>query len=203
MLEVGCGPGRLAAALAERALARVWAVDASAAMIEEARTRVPPAVRLKVGSAEALPFKDGWFDRAVMRMTVHLLDRPRAFTELWRVLAPAGRLGTASHDPETFHAGWLAPFFPSVVRIDVERFPAAAQLEDELRTAGFDELHLERLSQPVEISREQAVERLRSRFISTLDLIPDEEYEQGLARAEAELPDVIRYSHEWLIAVTA
>ena len=52
-------------------------------------------------------------------------------------------------------------------------------------------------------SVEQAIERLRSRFISTLDLIPDEEYEQGLARAEAELPDTIRYNHEWLIAVAS
>jgi SAM-dependent methyltransferase len=203
VLEVGCGPGRLAAALAERALARVWAVDASAAMIEEARARVPSGVGLKVGTAEALPFRDGWFDRAVMRMAVHLLDRPRAFAELHRVLAPAGRLVTASHDPETFDSGWLAPFFPSVVRIDVERFPSAAQLELELAAAGFDDLRIERLSQPVESPRDRAVERLRNRFISTLDLIPDEEYEEGLARAEAELPDVIRYRHEWLIAVAS
>jgi ubiquinone/menaquinone biosynthesis C-methylase UbiE len=201
VLEVGCGPGRLAAALAEQALARVWAVDASAAMVAEARARVPSGVGVKVGSAEALPFRDGWFERAVMRMAVHLLDRPRAFAELQRVLAPAGRLVSASHDPETFGSGWLAPFFPSIVRIDVERFPTAAQLQEELLGAGFDDVRVERLTQPVEIRREQALERIRSRFISTFDLIPKDEYEAGLARAETELPETLRYSHNWLIAV--
>ena len=37
MLEVGCGTGRLAAALAERAYAKVWAVDASPEMLAVAR----------------------------------------------------------------------------------------------------------------------------------------------------------------------
>jgi SAM-dependent methyltransferase len=201
VLEVGCGPGRLAAALAERTLARVWAVDASAAMVEEARARVPFGVGVKVGSAEALPFRDGWFDRAVMRMTVHLLDRPRAFAELCRVLAPDGRLVSASHDPETFGSGWLASYFPSIVRIDVERFPSTRQLQDELRTAGFDEVRVERLTQPIEVTRELALEKIRGRAFSTFDLIPEDEYRDGLARAEAELADPVRYRHNWLIAV--
>ena len=37
VLEVGCGTGRLAQALEERELARVWAVDASEAMVERAK----------------------------------------------------------------------------------------------------------------------------------------------------------------------
>jgi hypothetical protein len=62
-------------------------------------------------------------------------------------------------------------------------------------------VRVERLTQPVEIPRERALERIRSRFISTFDLIPKDEYDDGLARAEAELPESIRYSHNWLIAV--
>src|SRR5437773_5237391 len=37
VLEVGCGTGQLAAALAERAYAKVWAVDASPEMLAVAR----------------------------------------------------------------------------------------------------------------------------------------------------------------------
>ena len=37
VLEVGCGTGRLAHGLEARELARVWAVDASAAMVEKSR----------------------------------------------------------------------------------------------------------------------------------------------------------------------
>ena len=199
VLEIGPGPGRLAAALHERGC-RVWAVDASAEMLEQARLNVPEQVGLKRGRAEQLPFKDGWFERAVMRMTVHLLDRPRAFAELARVLRPGGRLAIATHDPLTFPDGVLAPFFPSIAVIDGERFPSADELSSELAGAGFD-ARVERLDQTVELSRKEALAKVAGRAFSTFDLLPPGEYDAGLARLEAELPDPVRYLHHWLIAV--
>jgi ubiquinone/menaquinone biosynthesis C-methylase UbiE len=85
VLEIGCGTGRLAEALAERMRARVVALDASAAMVERARAR---GVNARQGRAEQLPFKAGWFDTVVMRMVLHLLDRPRSLAEARRVLRP-------------------------------------------------------------------------------------------------------------------
>jgi SAM-dependent methyltransferase len=199
VLEVGTGPGRLAAALHERSC-RVWAIDASAEMLEQARANVPAQVGLKQARAEALPFKDAWFERAVMRMTVHLLDRPRAFRELHRVLASAGKLVIATHDPETFVDGWLARFFPSVPAIDGRRFPSERQLLDELAAAGF-EPRVERLDLRVELPRDQALAKLRGRAFSTFDLLPPGEYEAGVAQAERELPETLRYAHHWLVAI--
>jgi SAM-dependent methyltransferase len=199
VLEVGTGPGRLAAALYDRGC-RIWAVDSSAEMLAEARRNVPEQVGLKLARAEALPFKAGWFERAVLRMTVHLLDRPAAFSELHRVLQPGGRLVIATHDPATFPDGWLAQCFPSLSVIDGERFPSAEQLLGELAGAGF-EARLERLDQAVELSREGALDKIRGKAFSTFDLLPPGEYEEGLARAEAELPDPLRYTHHWLLAV--
>jgi SAM-dependent methyltransferase len=168
-------------------------------MLEQARANVPAQVGLKLADAEALPFKDGWFERAVLRMAVHLLDRPRAFAELHRVLAVGGKVVIATHDPETFARGWLAPFFPSIPLIDGRRFPSEGELLDELGAAGFD-ARVERLDQPVELAREQALARIRGRAFSTFDLLPPDEYAAGLERAEAELPDRVRYMHHWLIA---
>lgn len=199
MLEVGTGPGRLAAALYDRGC-RVWAVDSSAEMLEQARANVPEQVGLKLARAETLPFKAGWFERAAMRMTVHLLDRPAAFTELHRVLQPGGRVVIATHDPATFPAGWLVPFCPSVAAIDMQRFPGEDELAADLRAAGF-EARVERLTQDVELSREQALGKIRGKAFSTFDLLPAGEYEEGLARAEADLPDPLRYTHHWLLAV--
>ena len=202
MLEVGCGPGRLAAALADRAAARVWAVDASAAMIEEARANVPASVGLKVAAAETLPFRDGWFDRAVLRMAVHLLDRPRAFAELRRVLAAVGgRLVIGTPDPDAFSSHRFAAYFPSFAEIDATRFPAASELERELRAAGFDEVAITRHDHVIESTREQDLAKIRGRAFSTFDLIPESEYREGLARAEADLPETTRHHHEWLIAL--
>ena len=201
VLDVGCGTGRLAGALAEREGCKVWGVDPSAEMLEVARGRVPAGVGLKQGVAEELPFKDGWFERAVTQLSLHLWDRPRAFVELRRVVT--GRAVMATFDPSHFSDYWLNGFFPSIERIDLARFPDGEALERELRSAGFPEPRLVRLSQRAEISREEALAKIGGRHISTFDLLGEDEIAEGTARAERELPERVAYRLEWLIAVAA
>src|ERR1044072_3735736 len=105
--DVGCGTGSLAIALAERG-AKVWGVDASQEMLAEAQAKRSRA-RVKEAHAEELPFKDGWFERVVMRLSLHHLDRPRALREAARVLAPGGRIVVGTFDPEQFAGHWLTP----------------------------------------------------------------------------------------------
>jgi ubiquinone/menaquinone biosynthesis C-methylase UbiE len=197
VLDLGCGTGLLAAALAEREVARVWGVDASPEMAEVARRN---GVHAKVAPAERLPFKDGWFDRAVSRMAVHLFDRPRAFAELRRVLAPDGIAVIATMDPTWFERHWLLPWVAEAIRLDAERFPSAAQLERDLRGAGFD-VEVTGFEHDATVTREQALERVRGRAYSTFDLLPEQEYRAALAGVEAEFPERRTYRPAWLLAV--
>ena len=203
VLDLGCGTGRLAGALADRGTAKVWGVDASPEMLGVAREKLPASVGLKQGRAEELPFRDGWFDRAVMWLVAHLVDRPAAFREVARVLVPHGRLAVVTFATDHFHRFWLNDFFPTIEAIDLARFPAEDALETELRGAGFADVRLHRLSQHASIGREQALERIRGRHISTFDLLDEEEIRAGTARAERELPEIVEYDQEWLIAVAA
>jgi ubiquinone/menaquinone biosynthesis C-methylase UbiE len=181
-------------------VAKAWGVDATPEMLEVARERAQGA-GLKLGSAEELPFKDEWFERATMWLVAHLLDRPRAFAEARRVLVPEGRLAVATFDPAYFDEFWLNQVFPSMEAADRARFPNGEELAAELRAAGFAEVRLKRLSQRGSLDRETALERIRGKHISTFDLIDDDEYEAGLAKAERELPERFEYRVEWLIAV--
>jgi SAM-dependent methyltransferase len=197
VLDVGCGTGRAAEALAARG-SRVWGVEPEPEMAALARERVST---VKVAPAERLPFKEGWFERALMWLVVHLLDRPRALSEAARVLGPDGRLAIGTFHPEHFERYWLKPFFPSLEAIDKARFPTPDELRAELGEAGFGRVELERLSQAASVDRETAVERVRARFISPLQLLDEGELEEGLRRMEAELPERNEYSLEWLVAV--
>jgi SAM-dependent methyltransferase len=197
-LDVGCGTGTFAAALADRG-AKVWGVDASTEMLAEARAKGSRA-RFKEGDAEALPFKDGWFERVVMRLSLQHVDRPRALAEAARVLVPGGRIVIASFDPTHFASHWLSGLFPSLAEIDEARFPDADTLEGEFRAAGFVKPAFERLPQPGTVSRSEALERIRGRYITTLRLIDDAEFERGLAAAEAELPAEVEHEVVWLFA---
>jgi len=198
VLEVGCGTGRLAEALEERELARVLAVDASEAMVARAKEL---GINARVGRAEALPFKPGWFDAVVMRMVLHLVRRPQALEQAARVLRPGGRLVIATEDPDSFDGVWFARFFPSVPEIERARFPNADALRLELAAAGFESVEIERLRQHREQTREHAVDLVRAKGFSTFDLLDPAEYEEGLTRAEAELPERFAYTFDWLIAV--
>ena len=62
-------------------------------------------------------------------------------------------------------------------------------------------MHIEQLRQRRTISRERALDVIRSRAFSTFDLLPPDEYAAGLAQAEAELPDQFEYCFDWLLAV--
>jgi SAM-dependent methyltransferase len=200
VLDVGCGTGRFTAALAERG-AKVWGVDPSPEMLAQARRAAAGAVGFKQAPAEDLPFKDAWFERAVLVLVVHLVDRARALGELARVLAPDGRAVVATFMDDHFEAFWLNRLFPTLAEIDRSRFPRPDQLADELREAGFGAVQRRRLVQQARVDRETALERLRGRYISTLQLIPEDEYTTGLARAERELPNDVEYPLDWAILV--
>ena len=196
-LDVGCGTGALAVALAERG-GKVWGVDSSPEMLAEAQAKKTRA-RFKEGAAEALPFKDGWFERVVMRLSLHHLDRPRALAEAARVLVSGGRIAIATFDPEHFDRYWLNELFPSVAAIDRARFPDKTTLRAELEEAGFAGVRIAPLTQPGTVSRAEALERIQGRYISTLNLIDEGEYERGLAAAEAQIPEELEYRLEWLV----
>lgn len=201
VLDVGCGTGRLAVALAEEARARVWGIDASSDMVAVAREAVPAAVGVRQGVAEQLPFRDAWFDRVVMSLVVHLVDRPRAFAEARRVVPADGRLAISTFHPDHFASYWLNPYFPSIREIDERRFPTPEALQLELAEAGFPRLESRRLTADLTIDRDDALARIRGRHISTFDLLPAGEIEEGTARAERELPARVATRLERLVTV--
>ena len=202
VLDAGCGTGRFAAALAESGVARVWGVDPSPEMLAVARAKTR-RVGFKLGRLEALPFRDGWFDAAVAWLVVHLVERPAAFAELRRVLRPRGRAAVVSFDPAHFSGFWLNRFFPSLEAIDRMRFPDGGTLTRELVAAGFDDTRLLVVRQQGSLTRDDALARVRGRHISTFDLLDEDELARGTELAERELPPLVEYPVELLIAVAS
>jgi SAM-dependent methyltransferase len=91
LLDVGCGSG-LALRLAADRGATVSGLDASGALLEHARRRVPGAPLVE-GELEDLPFADASFDVVTGFNSFQYAARPAtALTEARRVLAPGGRV---------------------------------------------------------------------------------------------------------------
>lgn len=97
VLDVGSGPGYVAAACAVRG-ADVVGVDVAAEMVSLAR-RLQPELEFRQGDAERLPFADGSFDAVLGNFLVLHVGRPdRVAAELARVLASDGRLALTTWD---------------------------------------------------------------------------------------------------------
>jgi SAM-dependent methyltransferase len=99
VLDVGCGPGALTAALAERlGRANVSAVDPSEPFVEACRARVP-GVDVVVGNGEALPFQDGTFDATLSQLVINFMgDAEAGVREMARVTRPDGVVASCVWD---------------------------------------------------------------------------------------------------------
>ena len=97
VLDVGCGPGNLAAAAAGRG-ASVVGADLSPVMVAMAQSR-HPELEFHQADAERLPFPDGTFDAVLANLLIPHLPRPEAaLAELVRVLKRDGRLAVSMWD---------------------------------------------------------------------------------------------------------
>jgi SAM-dependent methyltransferase len=138
VLDVGCGPGALAAELVRRLGAgAVTAVDPSDTFVEAARERLP-GVTVERARAERLPFPDAAFDAALAQLVVHFMADPVAgLREMARVTRTGGVVAACVWD----HAGGegpLAAFWDAGRVIDPDA-------DDESGLAGAREGHLREL----------------------------------------------------------
>lgn len=110
VLDVACGTGVLARAVAERVgmAGSVVGLDVNEGMLAVAR-RKAPHIAWRQGRAEALPFDDAHFDSVVSQFGLMFFeDRRAALREMVRVLRPGGRLAVAVWDALENTPGYAA-----------------------------------------------------------------------------------------------
>lgn len=143
VLDVGCGTGEDARAMAQRVAptGHVVAVDGSETMIAAARQRAEGGglpVSFQTADIHQLPFADDRFDASrADRLFMHLEVPERALREMMRVTKPGGRVQVYEVDFETltvdlpdrmrtrkivntwcesFRNGWLGRHIPALFR---------------------------------------------------------------------------------------
>jgi ubiquinone/menaquinone biosynthesis C-methylase UbiE len=98
VLDVGCGTGVLAREALRRAgqEGQVVGLDLNEGMLAVA-ARTEPNIEWRRGDAASLPFEDARFDVVVSQFALmYFPDRVASLREMWRALAPGGRLAVAA-----------------------------------------------------------------------------------------------------------
>jgi SAM-dependent methyltransferase len=150
VLDVGCGPGGLATALAALVGAEnVSAVDPSEPFAETCRKQLPGA-DVRVAAAEELPFVDNSFDAAFAQLVVNFMsDAERGVGEMKRVVRHGGKVAACTWDyageMPLLRAFWdaareVAPAEAAEADEATMRFANLADLTDLWRAAGLEDV---------------------------------------------------------------
>lgn len=138
LLDVGCGTGQFAVAMAPL-VAEVVGVDLTPAMLRQAQALASAAKRTNIrwqnADSVALPFEDGSFDVVVSRaMFHHAADPAATLAEMHRACARNGRIFVFDVAPDPAKA-------PAFDAMELLRDPShkRALLLEELRQLGRDE----------------------------------------------------------------
>jgi ubiquinone/menaquinone biosynthesis C-methylase UbiE len=184
VLDLGSGIGTWSELLAERFEATVVGVEPSARMREVAeREHAHPRVRYLEGSAEHIPLADASVDAALLSYVIHHVeDRDACAAELRRVVSPNGHVILRGTLRESLRGVPWFEFFPPARAVAERRMPPVADVVDAFSDHGFEQVANEVLDQETAPSLAALHERLKLRAISTLELISDEEFEEGLQR---------------------
>jgi SAM-dependent methyltransferase len=156
VLEIACGTGVVTRALAARIpSAAITATDLNQPMLDHAQTiGVSRPVTWQQADAMGLPFDDSSFDAVVCQFGVMFFpDRPRALTEMRRVLRPGGTLLFNVWESLQFNEfahvvlNALADLFPDDPPRFMDRVPHGyfdpEQIRSDLAAGGFPEATIE------------------------------------------------------------
>ncbi len=189
-VDVGCGTGHFLVAIREATRARVIGLDASIPMLLEARTAVGDAFPLVCANGSRLPIGSGLADFLFYSMVVHHLESvTEALLEGGRCLRKDGLICIRTSTVDRLECFAYLQYFPSAMERDRVKMPSVADLVRILDTGMFRVVRHDVVLQTAEDSVADYVQFVRSRSLSDLIAIADEEFANGCASLASDVEE--------------
>ena len=192
ILDLGCGTGRFADALAARFEATVIGVDPSQRMLERARQKQRGRVRYARGAGEAIPLPNASVSVIFISMAFHHFRDPRRVTrECRRILEENGPVLLRAGSRDRIPGYPYVPFFPSSRQLLEVRLPRTTSMRETFHAAGFHTDVVETVIQTVASSFSSYADKLAAGGDSILASLEKDDFEAGLSalRAHASSTD--------------
>jgi SAM-dependent methyltransferase len=200
VLDVACGTGVLAREAASRVgpTGRVTGLDLNEGMLAVAR-RLGPDIAWRQGDAAKLPCEDSAFDVVASQFALMFFpDRVGALREMWRVLAPRGRLTVAVCAPIAHTKGYSA--LAGILRREAGNAAAAmiegyfalgepAELQRLCNVAGITGARVETREGWARFQSIDEFARIEIKGSPLASLVSETNYQQVLQAARQELRD--------------
>lgn len=142
-LDVSCGSGNYTVALHKQGH-EIIGLDISEEMLKKARAK-DPSLPLLQGDAHKLPFEDSLFDGVFcVHAMHHYRDLETVFAEMYRVLAPGGKLLIFTTFVEQCEHAWICHYFPYIIEGAKVTLKSQNALTSALKVVGFNTINCEK-----------------------------------------------------------
>ncbi|MCC6487402.1 MAG: class I SAM-dependent methyltransferase [Candidatus Hydrogenedentes bacterium] len=187
VLELGAGTGNNTLAFSlEYTGSRLLCLERSMGMLRQG-ARKPSGASWIQGDALRIPLASGSVDFVFsIYMLHHIRHLEVLFGECARVLRQGCAVFvTTTHSFIQRHP--MARYFPSFAAIDTARFQDVSQVARELSEAGFYQVdHAVCVADPTPVDSAY-VQKVEGKFLSTFELMPQDEFTSGLARLRKDV----------------
>ncbi len=185
ILEVGCGTGNYIIAITSAVQCSGAGVEPSAEMLQHAQKR-SASIAFSQASAETFDLGREKFDLVYSVDVIHhVVDRPQFFKSAYRALKPGGWLCTVTDSEDVIRRRIpLSSHFPETIPVELRRYPDMQDLVRFASEAGFGSTE----ENEVDLWYDRTdIEAYRNKAFSSLHLISEEAFQQGIARLEKDL----------------
>jgi len=193
ILDLGCGTGRFADALATHFVATILGLDPSQKMLDQARAkRHGGRVHYARGAGEAIPLSDASVDAIFISMAFHHFRDPGGVArECWTVLSKDGRVMLRTGTRDRISAYPYVPFFPPSLPLLEARLPTATFVSEVFQGAGFQTEAFELVVQTIAPTLASYADKLAAGGDSILASLSTDDLKGGLSalRTHASLVD--------------
>lgn len=192
ILDFGCGTGNYLEKILLDYEVNVYGVEPSFEMRRIAQEKIQQSHILE-GNHMYLPFPDICFNKIYCTDVIHHISQPEIlFRNLLNIASAGARFCICTESPSQIAEKYWIKYFPSIPNIDSQRFHQIKKLIRLGEMNGW--IHKETLKTEQEIIApipKRFMERIRQKTLSVLNLISNEEYEQGISLMEIDYQNQI------------
>ncbi|MGC8497257.1 MAG: class I SAM-dependent methyltransferase [Thermoplasmata archaeon] len=184
VLDLGCGTGRIAITMQLLTGAKITGLDNSTKMLEIAGKKYGHVSWLK-DDLDNLKFQDCCFDLILLVFVIHHLQNLESLLrKLKNMLGSNGSLIIVTVSREHI-INWPKSLcldqFPRFIDIDLARFQDINALKILLEGIGY-EVNIESFNDETVYKKDDYIERVRKKYLSTLSVLNDKEFELGFRK---------------------
>ncbi|TYA74219.1 class I SAM-dependent methyltransferase [Seonamhaeicola marinus] len=135
-LDIGCGTGNYTNEFQKKGYHFIG-IDPSEKMLNKAKSK-NTQVDYHLGTAENTNLNSESVNGIIGSLTIHhWFSLTKAFTELYRVLKPKGRLVIFTSTPKQMQGYWLNHYFPKMLQDSIVQMPSFEVVKEAMEQANF------------------------------------------------------------------